>query len=70
MLAVLELTVIHHVLTFSWKNVVFFGNAHFLSRKSKGTGTVLLAREQAHSLLFKTSELFDNGQLLVILERI
>ena len=48
----------------------FFGDAHFSSRKSKGTGTVLLAREQAHSLLFKTSELFDNGQLLVILERI
>ena len=55
---------------FSWKNVDFFGNAHFSSRKSKGTGTVLLAREQAHSLLFKTPELFDNGQLLVILERI
>ena len=31
---------------------------------------MLLAREQAHSLLFKTPELFDNGQLLVILERI
>ena len=30
---------------------------------------MLLAREQAHSLLFKTPELFDNGQLLVILER-
>jgi len=29
---------------------------------------VLLAREQAHSLLFKTPKLFDNGQLLVILE--
>ena len=27
------------------------------------------AREQAHSQLFKTSKLFDNGQLLVILER-
>ena len=46
----------------------FFGNAHFSSRKSKGTGTVLLAREQAHSLLFKTPGLFDNGQLLMILE--
>ena len=55
---------------FSWKNVDFFGCAHFSSQKSKGTGTVLLAREQAHSLLFKTPELFDNGQLLVILERI
>ena len=55
---------------FSWKNVDFFGNVHFLSRKSKDTETVLLAREQAHSLLFKTPELFDNGQLLVILERI
>ena len=39
-------------------------------RVEKATGTVLLAREQAHSLLFKTPELFDNGQLLVILGRI
>ena len=55
---------------FRGKNIDFFGNAHFSSRKNKGTGTVLLAREQAHSLLFKTPGLFDNGQLLVILERI
>ena len=40
----------------------------FSKRKSWRAQTALLAREQAQTLLFKTPELFDNEQLLVVLE--